>query len=183
MRVPEHPVGRALLRWRRLNRVKQTHAAEIFGVTQSTLSRWESGALEMTRAQRSRAESLLAARLTSAGDAALARLVHQHEHGAHLMCDTTFRLLALSVQRRREFGSWAEKLIGRSLWPYVTEELAKAEAELGDHGWFELAPPPELVLATGSNGSEIVPIRSGSCRWTRLLLSDGTAVRLVETLA
>jgi len=35
------PLGPQLKRWRALHRVKQSHAAELFGVAQSTISRWE----------------------------------------------------------------------------------------------------------------------------------------------
>jgi len=35
------PIGPILKHWRVLNRVKQLHAAQMFGVCQSTISRWE----------------------------------------------------------------------------------------------------------------------------------------------
>ncbi|WP_371350758.1 helix-turn-helix domain-containing protein, partial [Salmonella sp. M265] len=41
--LPSSSLGPALRRWRLLHRVKQTHAAELLGVAQSTISRWESG--------------------------------------------------------------------------------------------------------------------------------------------
>ena len=50
------------------------------------------------------------------------------------------------------------------------------------HGWRDGMAPPSLEFATGANGSALVPIRPGRCRWTRLVLSDGSAARLVETL-
>lgn len=54
------PIGPLLKHWRLLNRVKQLHAAQMFGVCQSTISRWESGAQDAEpeqRAHRSLAQS------------------------------------------------------------------------------------------------------------------------------
>ncbi|WP_375403019.1 helix-turn-helix domain-containing protein [uncultured Sphingomonas sp.] len=183
MLILQRRLGPALRRWRALNRVKQSHAAERLGVAQSTISRWENGTQEMEPEQRARTEALVSARLTSAGDAALARLVHGQSRGAHLICDQSHRLLALSTVRRREFGCDADDLIGESLWRFITEDLAKVEDGLNGLGWFDLASPPEVVAETGANGSDVVPIRPGRCRLTRMLLSDGTAARLVETLS
>ena len=72
------PLGPLLKRWRLLRRVKQHHAAELFGVAQSTISRWEAGVQQMSPDERAIAERLLAARLDSAGDRALARLLDAH---------------------------------------------------------------------------------------------------------
>jgi transcriptional regulator with XRE-family HTH domain len=182
MLLPDPHLGPALRRWRVLHRVKQAHAAELIGVAQSTISRWESGLQEMDPDQRARVEALVGARLTSAADRALARLVDRSPGGAHLICDHSHRLLALSPTRRKEFGSAADAMVGQSLWRFATEELARNEATLSSLGWHDLAAPPEIVAETGANGSKLVPIRAGRCRWTRLLLSDGAAVRLVETL-
>lgn len=183
MPLPPHPLGPALRRWRALNRVKQLHAAELLGVAQSTISRWESGKQDMEPDQRAAVEALVSARLTSAADAALARLIQHHGRAAHLVCDQSHRLLALSSVRRNEFGCDANGLIGTSLWCFITEELALVETQLQDVGWFDLASPPSVVAQTGANASDLVPIRSGQCRLTRMVLSDGTTARLVETLS
>ncbi|WP_205193547.1 helix-turn-helix transcriptional regulator, partial [Burkholderia sp. LMG 13014] len=66
MRDPSlHPssLGPQLKRWRALHRVKQSHAADLFGVAQSTISRWEAGRQQMSPDERATAERLLAARL------------------------------------------------------------------------------------------------------------------------
>lgn len=56
--------GIALRRWRQLHRIKQDHAAQLFNVTQSTISRWESGVLAIDPAAHLQLEQLLAARST-----------------------------------------------------------------------------------------------------------------------
>lgn len=181
---PLHPssLGPQLKRWRALHRVKQSHAAELFGVAQSTISRWEAGLQQMSPAERATAERLLAARLDSAGDHALARLIAGNAGRMHLVCDLTHRLLASSPARAAEFSQPLSTLLGTSLWRYATPEIVRMEAALDPLGWHDRAGPPSVEFDTGANASRVVPIRGSRCRWTRLTLSDGSAVRLVETL-
>ncbi len=73
--IHDLPLGPALRRHRRLNGIKQAHLAELLGVSQGTVSRWESGAHEPDPSARAKIARLLAARTGSRGDAALKRLV------------------------------------------------------------------------------------------------------------
>lgn len=174
--------GIALRRWRLLHRVKQSHAAQMFNVTQSTISRWESGVQAIDPVAHHQLEQLLSARLDTAADHALARLVSESCRPVHLVCDLTHRLLACSPARAAQFTRPLSQLLGQSLWCFVTPEIVRSEQALDALGWREVSAPPSLEFITGSNDSELVPIRQSHCRWTRLTLSDGTAARLVETL-
>ncbi|AZF38250.1 hypothetical protein C4J88_3476 [Pseudomonas sp. R4-39-08] len=174
--------GIALRRWRLLHRVKQTHAAQMFNVNQSTLSRWENGLQAMDAAAHQQLERLLSARLDTAADQALAGLVRDSSRAVHLVCDLTHRLLACSPSRAAQFSRPLVDLMGQSLWRYATAEIRQVEAALDHTGWRENQAPPALQFSTGSNDSSLVPIRPSLCRWTRLILSDGSAARLVETL-
>ena len=174
--------GIALRRWRLLHRVKQTHAAQLFNVTQSTISRWESGVQAMEPAAQLQLERLLTARLDSAADQVLARLIGESQRPMHLICDLTHRLLACSPARAAEFTRPLSTLLGQSLWRFATPEIVLSESALTSRGWHETQAPPAVEFSTGSNASDLVPIRAGRCRWTRIPLSDGSAARLVETL-
>lgn len=174
--------GVALRRWRLLHRVKQAHAAELFKVTQSTISRWESGVQAMEPTARQLLEQLLAARLDAAADQALARLVRESPRPVHLICDLTHRLLACSAPRAEQFARPLNELLGHSLWGFATQEIHAAESALDQTGWREIHAPPSVEFITGANGSTLVPICHSLCRWTRIPLSDGSAARLVETL-
>lgn len=121
--LPSSSLGPALRRWRLLHRVKQTHAAELLGVAQSTISRWESGTQALLVEERARLERLLGARLEAAADQALARLVEANPQPVHLICDLTHRLLACSPARAAQFGVPLGELLDRSLWPYCSEEI------------------------------------------------------------
>jgi transcriptional regulator with XRE-family HTH domain len=175
-------LGRSLRVWRVLRRMKQGHAAELLGVSQATVSRWESGRQAPTLAERDALRALMAARLDGAADHALARLVRGSSRESHLICDLTHRLLAASPARERRWKLSARELMGTSMWRFHTEAIARAEAALPALGWYGEAPP-EVEVLTGANESPEVPIRRGRCRWTRLRLSDGSYARLVETEA
>jgi transcriptional regulator with XRE-family HTH domain len=176
-------LGQALRRWRLLHRMKQAHAAELFGVAQSTISRWESGLQEMEVRERAKVEALVSARIDTSADRVLATLVSESPRNLHLICDFTHRLLACSPARAREFSVPISDLIGESLRRFSTTRITAEELSLVERGWYERPSPVPVEFDTGENDSEIVPIRQSRCRWTRVLLSDGTPARLVETLA
>ncbi|MDH7799891.1 MULTISPECIES: helix-turn-helix transcriptional regulator [unclassified Beijerinckia] len=181
--LPLPHLGAMLRRWRRLHRVKQADLAERLGVVQSTISRWEAGTQQIEAVECARIEALLGARLDTAADQMLATLVNENPRQMHLVCDLTHRLLACSASRSQQFQLAATELIGRSLWPYATEQVVAAETALANSDWRESPLAMPIEFHTGDNGSAVVPIRPSLCRWTRLVLSDGTATRLVETLA
>ncbi|WP_425260974.1 helix-turn-helix domain-containing protein [Rubrivivax sp. RP6-9] len=174
-------LGQSLRRWRALRRMKQSHAAELLGVSQPTISRWESGTQTPDEDEQQVLRRLMAARLDSAADHALARLVNESPLRVHLVCDLTHRLLALSRGREAECRRPRSEMMGRSLWRYASAEIVRAERSLSDRGWFS-DNPPELTLTTSACLEQDVLIPSSRFRWVRFQLSDGSHARLVETL-
>lgn len=177
----DRALGRSLRAWRTLRRVKQLHAAELLGVSQATVSRWESGQGSLSSDEAERLRTLLAARLDSAADRVLARLVCQSTAPTHLICDLTHRLLAVSPARELQFRVPTSQLMGRSLWRYASEDIVAAEARLAEQGWFGPAPPA-IEFHTRARDSADIHILAGAMRWVRFQLSDGSSVRLVETI-
>ena len=174
-------LGRSLKTWRALRRIKQAGAAELLGVSQGTISRWENGLLSPSGAEEVAIRRLLAARLESAADHQLGRLVSQSSRPMHLICDLTHRLLAWSPARARDCGRASDNLIGSSLWPYASDALREIEGRLPDLGWYQPAPPA-IDGVTGANRARRLRIKPGRFRFTRFQLSDGSFARLVETL-
>lgn len=190
---PPHPVhgalpageglalGRSLRTWRVIRRIKQDHAARLLGVSQATVSRWESGRTTPDADEALRLRTLMAARLDSAADRVLGRLVAQSSGAVHLVCDLTHRLLAASPARVRQFKQPLSALMGQSLWRYATDDIVAAEARLGEAQWFGPAPPV-LEFDTGGRDSDALVILPCRMRWVRFQLSDGSFARLAETV-
>lgn len=165
---------------RRLAGMKQLHLADLMGVTQPTVSRWENGTLPLTVEQTRTLQEIFAARPDPAQDAALKRLVETSMAPVHLICDRTHRLLAASPARAADWRADPADYLGRSLLVYASDEILAAEARLNDMGWHdgELA---SLAFDTGANDDLDIPIRPGPMLWERVRLSDGSAGRLVTS--
>lgn len=179
--IHDLPIGRALRRFRRLNAIKQGHFAELLGVSQASVSRWESGTHEPDAAHREKIAALIAAQTGSDADAALKRLVETSTQAVHLVCDATHRLLAASPARAASWNADAGTYVGMSLWRFATREIILAEAGLAAAGWFE-RPFQTLDVRTGANGSREIPVSPGRMRWETIPLSDGRTGRLTTTL-
>ncbi|WP_370674712.1 helix-turn-helix domain-containing protein [Pleomorphomonas sp. PLEO] len=165
---------------RRLAGMKQLHLADLMGVTQPTVSRWENGTLPLTVEQTRALQTIFAARPDPAQDAALKRLVETSMAPVHLICDRTHRLLAASPARAADWHADIDDYLGRSLLIYASEEILAAEARLGDLGWHD-GQLASLAFDTGANGDPDIPIRPGAMLWERVTLSDGSSGRLVTS--
>ena len=165
---------------RRLTGMKQSHLADLMGVTQSTVSRWENGGLPLTVEQARALQAIVAARPDPAQDAALKRLVETSTSPVHLICDRTHRLLAASPVRAADWRVDLSDYLGKSLLVYASTEILAAEARLDDLGWND-GDVSSLAFDTGANGDPDIPIRPGPMLWERLRLSDGSAGRLVTS--
>ena len=175
-------LGRCLRQWRTVRRLKQSHVAELLGVSQGTVSRWESGVQAPAADERAALLALLAARLDTPGDRQLARLVESSTLPVHLICDLTHRLLACSEPRARQLQRDVAEMIGVSLWPAATPEIEAAEAGLAARGWYD-GRAVSVEADTRGRRSPLIDIAESRFRWTRLRLSDGRFVRLVETVS
>jgi transcriptional regulator with XRE-family HTH domain len=176
------PLGRGLRRFRRLHGIKQSHLAESLGVSQGSVSRWESGTHEPEGLYRKRILAMVAARASEAGDAALTRLVSTSPLPVHLVCDITHRLLAASPARVATWRAAANDVLGQSLWRFASPEIVAAEESLDARGWFD-RPFQRFEFYTGSNTSQTVAIEPGLMLWETVPLADGRVGRLTTTLS
>ncbi|UUX48931.1 helix-turn-helix domain-containing protein [Nisaea acidiphila] len=176
-RAPRYPLRRL-----RLHRgMKQSHLAELLGVAQTTVSRWETGMLEMPPPFIAAAQRLLAMPPGPTQDSALRRLVEASSLKVHLICDRTHRLLAASHPRQADWSADTTDLTGKSMLVYASPEILAAESGLDAMGWHE-GGAASLVVETGANTSSVVPILPSRILWERVTLEDGTAGRVVTTL-
>lgn len=177
--VLETSLGPSLRRWRVLNRIKQETLARDLGVSQSRISRWESGDAQPNGADRLKITQLLRARPETAADRALLDLVTQAAMPVHLVCDLTHRLLAASPARTVNWRIPTSELLDRPLWRFASESIRSVEHQLPEHGWFEPLGPDVVYETERAEFAELT-IPQSRIRISRLPLSDGRFARLVR---
>ncbi|MHA7773457.1 helix-turn-helix domain-containing protein [Roseibium sp. M-1] len=177
--VLQTSLGPSLRRWRVLNRVKQESLAREFGVSQTRISRWESGVTQPDEANRQKITRLLRAWPDCAADRALLELVSGSAVAVHLVCDLTHRLLAMSRPRASEWRAPVSDFLNRPLWRFASEGIRETERRLEEFGWFEV-DAPDIVYRTERADYPEMTIPDSMIRITRLPLSDGRFVRLVR---
>ena len=175
-------VGPLLRRARALRRWKQQAVADLAGVAQTTVSRWEAGALEPSAEQLRRLAPILVPNADLGRDSGLKRLVVGSPLAVHLICDLTHRLLAASPGREAEWLVPASDLQGEPLFRFATDEIREAERRLDGIGWFADAATTAVLWVRGRERDAAIRMATGHCVWERLTLNDGSPVRLVTTL-
>ncbi|WP_299812178.1 helix-turn-helix transcriptional regulator [uncultured Roseibium sp.] len=177
--VLETSLGASLRRWRVLNRIKQEALACDLGVSQSRISRWESGLAQPNGVERAKITRLLRARPQTAADRALLDLVTLASEPVHLVCDLTHRLLAISPARAREWHLPVAQFMNRPLWRFASDGIRAMEFKLVDYGWFE-PMSADIVYETERASFPEMTIPESRIRISRLPLSDGSFARLVR---
>jgi transcriptional regulator with XRE-family HTH domain len=175
--LPDKEFGRMLRQWRRTSDIKQARLADILGVTQATVSRWEAGAQRPAPLQLDLIDQMMTRKRNFRLDHAIKRLVTHSNQRVHLIEDRSHRLLCASGAREQEWQRDCAELLGTSLWRFATPEIAKAEKSLHDLGWHE-DQADHLTFETSSRDGRPMRIIDTFILWERFFLSDGTAVRL-----
>ncbi|MEZ5826224.1 MAG: helix-turn-helix transcriptional regulator [Geminicoccaceae bacterium] len=166
-----------LRRLRRASGMKQLALADMLGVDQATVSRWERGQQLPAADMQHRAWHMLGA--ARSDDAALRRLVENSTDCVHLVEEATHVCLAYSQSRAADWRTSRRELLGVSLWQFATDEIRAAEAELADGEWWSVQMPTPKVFWT-SERQQLIRISAGGIMWERLYLADGTPARLVS---
>jgi transcriptional regulator with XRE-family HTH domain len=170
----------SLRRFRAIREVKQSHVAELLGVTQSTVSRWERQELIPTAAQARHCLEVLHKTSPPDGDSSLKRLIRSSNLPCHLISDLTHCLMAASAPRIAEWGRSELELRGQSLWEFATDDIRAAEAQLDDVGWYD-GVTLSVLTYTRANGGNGIRIGNGFILWEQVFLSDGSRGRIVTS--
>lgn len=169
--------GARLKRVRTAVRLKQHGLADLLGVDQTTISRWESGRqTPETDVQARVFQTLLPYR---SEDSALRRLVETSPECVHLVDEATHVCLAYSASRARDWKVGQRDMLGISLWQFATEEIQKAEQELEASDWWSAVSPHPKLFVTSQADDVGIRISAGQILWERVYLADGTPARLV----
>ena len=159
--------------------VKQTHLAEIMRVSQSTVSKWETGATAPTKGQYFAILSFLSGPVSSVRDSWLTRLVASSKDPIHLICDQSHTLFAASETRVDEWKRSMAEVSRVPLCIDLPEDILSAEKQY-QRNFKGLTASVSFVVRTEGRSEGLYAIKPALMLWERLQLTDGRVVRLVS---
>jgi len=171
-----------LRRLRRVREIKQGHFADLIGVSQGTVSKWETGEARPSSKQIERIIQIFTQEPAVTKDAWLRRLVMHSDRQVHVMTDASHQLLAASQPRINEWQRDYVDVASLPLSASLPDDIAAAETWLLEHDHPTVCLTPLVVAIDGRKGGPF-DIDPGLLLWERLLLSDGTWVRLVTNIS
>jgi transcriptional regulator with XRE-family HTH domain len=174
-------MAQLLRRYRTVRGIKQAHLAQLVRVSQSTISKWESGAAVPSADQHGQVIELLAAQPSAVANTWLARLVETSRDRVHAICDLTHKLLVASPTRYQEWCREPSEMFHRPLLDDVVGGIVEAERRLIQCEHSMPFDEPVVITTAGQTGGRyrVIP---GLVLWERLQLTDGAWVRLVTSV-
>ncbi len=172
--------GAQLRRFRRLRALKQSALAELVGVDQATVSRWESGRQSPDLGTQRRLRDLM--RAVEPREEILLRHWIDASVGYTVLCDEDRIVRAASPSYCAIHGVSPTEVLGRSAVPAFTAELEHALWVTVDRGFFEGDVASVTVVARVNALSGRQHGMAGISVWTPVPLSDGRIFRRVDRI-
>ncbi len=171
----------SLRRIRQVRGIKQGHVAQLMGVSQATMSKWETGILRPSPEQCVKFQQIFAARLCPIHDGWVKRFVENSAGSAHLICHFTHNLLAASKTRYREWGQIPSSMYERPLLDDAPDDIQVAEDTLLKNIETTGLMRPFAINTNGRKGGRY-SVHPSLVLWETFQLSDGSWVRLVSNM-
>lgn len=173
--------GAQLRRFRRSRALKQSALAEMIGVDQATVSRWETGRQSPDLGMQRRLRGLMR-RMEPREEALLKHWINASV-GYTVLCDQDRIVRAASPSYCKIHGVSAAAVLGASTVPVFTAELERALWQTVDEGFFEGDVASVTVVSRVNALSGRDRGVAGISVWTPVPLSDGQILRRVDRIA
>ena len=173
--------GAQLRRFRRLRALKQTALAEMIGVDQATVSRWESGRQSPDLRTQRRLRDLV--RRIEPHQEVLLKHWIDTSVGYTVLCDENRIIRAASASYCSIHGVSPSDVLGRSSLPVFTADLERALWQAVDRGFFEGEVASVTVVGRWNTLSGRQREVGGIAVWTPVPLADGQIWRRIDRIA
>ena len=175
-----HPFAHQLLSFRRLHIIKQATLAEMLGVDQATISRWETGRMVPDRRMQQRFQNLVR---RQPSDEALLKHWTTSALGEFGVFTKDRVILAASRAYALNQGVAPDEIVGLKTTPQHTAESERCYRALVEHGFFRGDVVSVLAIARANSLSGHARNRVTKAIWSATRISDDQVVLRTERVS